>query len=134
VSPGLQVIVDASVLIDALTASGAVGDRARAALRGVRWAAPEHLRVEVLHGIRGRALGQRIDPAAARRAVDRLAAVAIATVSTGPLLARMWELRGSLSGYDAAYVAAAEHLGVTLVTGDRRLAAAPDPRCPITVP
>ncbi len=29
---------------------------------------------------------------------------------------RMWALRDNLTGYDAAYVAAAEHLGVDLLT------------------
>ena len=50
------------------------------------------------------------------------------------MLDRMWQLRDNLTGYDAAYVAAAELLGVTLVTGDRRLAAAPGLRCPVVVP
>lgn len=129
-----KVVVDASVLIDALSSSGEPGERARQALRGVRWAAPEQLRVEAFHGIRGRALANKIDIETAHRAVQRLTQVAIATVTTAPLLDRMWELRANLSGYDAAYVAAAEHLGVCLVTTDRRLAAAPGPRCPISVP
>ena len=42
-----------------------------------------------------------------------------------PFLTRIWELRGNVSAYDAAYVALAETLSTTLVTGDRRLAAAP---------
>ena len=46
----------------------------------------------------------------------------------------MWQLRDNLSGYDAAYVAAAELLGVPLVTGDRRLAAAPACSCVVVVP
>jgi predicted nucleic acid-binding protein len=46
----------------------------------------------------------------------------------------MWELRSNLSGYDAAYVAAAELLGVPLVCGDRRLASAPGLRCRVVVP
>lgn len=61
-------------------------------------------------------------------------ATALSSLTTAPLLDRMWELRANLSGYDAAYVAAAEHLGVCLVTTDRRLAAVPGPRCPISVP
>jgi predicted nucleic acid-binding protein len=40
-----------------------------------------------------------------------------------PLLPRIWELRHSLSAYDAAYVALAEALDAPLVTRDRRLAA-----------
>ena len=35
--------------------------------------------------------------------------------------------------YDAAYVALAEALQVTMLTGDQRLARAPGPNCPIEV-
>jgi predicted nucleic acid-binding protein len=38
-----------------------------------------------------------------------------------------------LTVYDAAYVALAELLGVTLLTGDRRLARAPGVRCRVEV-
>lgn len=49
------------------------------------------------------------------------------------LLARCWELRQSLTIYDAAYVALAETLRADLLTGDLRLARAPGPRCRIEV-
>lgn len=51
-----------------------------------------------------------------------------------PLAQRAWELRGNLSIYDAAYVALAELLDVTLVTLDRRMASAPGPRCVMATP
>jgi predicted nucleic acid-binding protein len=38
-----------------------------------------------------------------------------------PLIARVWELRDSLTPYDAAYVALAEQLDVPLFTCDARL-------------
>lgn len=63
--------------------------------------------------------------AAAETAVHRLARLAVEMVPSEMLVDRMWELRENLSGYDAAYVAAAEHLGVELVTADRRPNAAP---------
>jgi predicted nucleic acid-binding protein len=47
------------------------------------------------------------------------------------MLRRCWELRDNATVYDAAYVALAEHLGVTLVTADRRLTEAPGPRCEV---
>ncbi|MBA2437334.1 MAG: type II toxin-antitoxin system VapC family toxin, partial [Acidimicrobiia bacterium] len=47
------------------------------------------------------------------------------------MLRRCWELRDNVTVYDAAYVALAEHLGVTLVTADRRLTEAPGPRCEV---
>lgn len=49
------------------------------------------------------------------------------------LLPRMWELRHSLSGYDATYVALAEALGEPLSTTDHRLPAAPGIRCQVRV-
>jgi predicted nucleic acid-binding protein len=41
------------------------------------------------------------------------------------LLPRVWELRESLTAYDAVYVALAEALDAPLLTCDRRLATAP---------
>lgn len=49
------------------------------------------------------------------------------------LLERVWELRNSLSAYDAGYVALAESLNCSLVTADARISRASGPRCPITV-
>lgn len=50
-----------------------------------------------------------------------------------PLLIRMWELRGNVSGYDAAYIAAAEAYRVPLITGDARLRRCTVARCAIEV-
>jgi predicted nucleic acid-binding protein len=58
----------------------------------------------------------------------------VEVVPTLLLLDRMWELRHNFSGYDAGYVAAAEYVGVPLVTSDRRLAAAPSLQCEVRVP
>lgn len=44
---------------------------------------------------------------------------------------RVWALRENLTGYDASYVALAEALGCTLLTGDRHLSNAPGPTCEI---
>lgn len=49
------------------------------------------------------------------------------------LLARIWDLRATMTTYDASYVALAEHFGVTLVTIDQRLARTEGPHCPIEV-
>lgn len=45
-----------------------------------------------------------------------------------PFLDRVWQLRDSLSAYDAVYVALAEALSTVLLTGDQRLVGAPGPR------
>jgi predicted nucleic acid-binding protein len=48
----------------------------------------------------------------------------VARVSHRALSPRIWELRDSLTAYDAAYVALAERLDAPLVTCDAKLAAA----------
>jgi predicted nucleic acid-binding protein len=130
---GPRVVVDATVLVDALSSIGDRGARVREAVGGARLVGPEHLRVETFHGIRGLVLGRKLDVVAARRATDRLERTSITTVRATALLERMWELHPNVSGYGAAYVAAAERLCVPLLTSDQRLAAARGPRCAITV-
>jgi predicted nucleic acid-binding protein len=108
------IVVDASVLTDALVDDGPVGESARAHLRAdPQWAAPAHLLVEVVAAIRGKVLGGKL---AAAQLVDR-----------------MWELRANLTAHDAAYAAAAEALDCPLVTGDARLAKASGIRCEVRV-
>ena len=65
--------------------------------------------------------------------LERCRRLGITRHSTFPMFERMWELRDDLSAYDAAYVALAEALDCTLVTGDARISAAPGLRCPVTV-
>lgn len=127
-----MIVIDASVLVNALTDDGAVGDIARVELgNDVHWSGPEHLRVEAFSAIRGRLLGAKITDRRAREAIDALADAAIEALPTVALLRRMWELRANLSAYDAAYVAAAETHQCALVTADARLAQAPGARCVI---
>lgn len=125
-------IIDASVLTNAFTDDGDVGDAARAELaKDPHWAGPEHLLVEAFSAVRGRWLGHKITE---QRAADALLAIsdaAIEVFSIRPLMGRMWELRDNASGYDAAYVALAGAFTCPLVTADRRLARVPDPRCEI---
>jgi len=118
-----MIVVDASVLANALVYADERGARARAVLgRHLEWAAPEHWKAEVFSVLRGLTLGRKIDPAVGERGVGRMPDLGIETVPLEPLLMRMWQLRDSISGYDAAYVALAEKRDVTLVTADARLA------------
>jgi predicted nucleic acid-binding protein len=129
-----HLVVDASTAVNALTDLGEIGERVRAALRGRSWIVPEQFRVEVFNGIRGLERGGKIDPVDAEEAVAHLAVMDLQTVSSAPLLPRMWELRANITGYDAAYVVVAERLDIPLLTTDRRLAAATGPRCRILTP
>lgn len=80
---------------------------------------------------RGSARAGRLDPHRGGQALDDLADLPMQRVVHTALLARCWELRDDLTTYDAAYVALAEVLQATLLTGDRRLAHAPGPRCAV---
>lgn len=127
-----MIVVDASALADALVDDGTVGEAARRALASdPHWAAPAHLLVEVVSVVRGKALGGKLGPARAQEAVSALPALVIDQIDVAQLIDRMWQLRGNLSAYDAAYVAAAELLACPLVTGDGRLAKAPGIGCEI---
>lgn len=127
-----MIVVDASVLTNAFTDDGPVGSRARAELaRDAHWTGPEHLVVEVFSAIRGRWLARKISEKRAEDALTAMASTIIDVVATGPLLARMWELRSNVTGYDAAYLAVAETFGCPLVTADARLARVPDVRCTV---
>lgn len=87
-----------------------------------RAAAPELLDMEVLHALRSRVQRGEISASTAQQAVDALPELPISRVSHKRLLYRVWELRHSVTAYDAAYVALAEQLAVPLVTCDRKLA------------
>lgn len=126
-----MIVVDASVLVAALTDDGAQGARCRVALAAQTLAAPEILDVEVLSALRRLVRDGTLAQGRARRALRDLCRAGIARSSHRPLLTRMWELRDNLSAYDASYVTLAEHIGAPLVTADRALASAPGVRCEI---
>jgi predicted nucleic acid-binding protein len=124
------IVVDASVLADALIDDGPQGESARAELTSdSQWAAPAHLLVEVVSVIRGKVLGGKLGLVRAAEAIGALSQLVVIEVGAGQLVDRMWELRGNLTAYDAAYVAAAEMLGCPLITGDARLVKANGVRC-----
>lgn len=127
-----MLVVDASVLANALLDDGKAGDQTRNELAADdRWAAPNHIYVEIMSVIRGRLLGRKITLERAEDAVAALDELAMDTVDPARLVARIWELRGNITAYDAAYVATAELLDCPLLTGDRRLARCRGVRCEI---
>ncbi|MGH9157418.1 MAG: type II toxin-antitoxin system VapC family toxin [Acidimicrobiales bacterium] len=89
--------------------------------------------LEVVSAWRRLAAGGHLDERRASLAIDDLAAFRVDRVRHEPLLGRCWELKANLTVYDAAYVALAERLNVTLLTADGRIAGAPGPRCPVEI-
>lgn len=128
-----MIVVDASVLAVALADDGPDGDRARVRLRGERLTAPELVDLEVISVWRRQARSGDLDRRRAVQALTDLRSLPLRRAAHRPLLARCWELRDNVTVYDAAYLALAEALEVTLLTGDGRLARAAGPRCDVEV-
>jgi predicted nucleic acid-binding protein len=127
------IVVDASVVAVALADDGHDGDSARARLRGERLTAPELVDLEVASVWRRQVREGAMDTRRAALALADLTALPLRRVPHRALLARCWELRDNLTTYDASYIALAEALEATLLTGDGRLARASGPRCHIEV-
>lgn len=127
-----MIVVDASVLANALVYADDRGLRARAVLgRDLEWAAPEHWKAEVFSVLRGLTLGRKITLGVGQRGVRRIPRLGIETVPLDELLPRMWQIRESINGYDAGYVALAEARELALVTADAKLAKAATSYCRI---
>jgi predicted nucleic acid-binding protein len=120
-------------MVVALADDGPDGDQARARLRGERLVLPELADLEIVSVLRRQIRAGAIDTRRAGFALEDLAALPARRAPHRPLLARCWELRDNLTVYDAAYVALAEAMQATLLTGDRRLSGASGPRCPIEI-
>ena len=128
-----MLVVDASCLYEVVAdTESAEAVRARL-IADTDHVAPHVIDVEVVNVIRRAHLRGVLDATAAAQAVEDLAAWPGERFGHRSLLGRAWELRANVRGWDAMYVALAEVLDATLVTIDRRLAAARGPRCPIEV-
>jgi predicted nucleic acid-binding protein len=127
------IVLDASVLANVIGDDGIDGNRAREVLRGQELSVPDLVDVEVVSVLRRRWLARTMTARRFAAAVDDLGALPADRYPVLPFMPRAYELRANVSAYDATYVALAEQLGCALVTVDRRLAAAPGPRCAITV-
>jgi predicted nucleic acid-binding protein len=124
------IVVDASVLASALIDDGDDGERARLRLEAEEMLfAPAIIDLEVANAWRRDLLAGRIKEDRSQQALDDLRAMRLFRTLHQPLMARIWELRHNLTAYDAAYVALAEVLGVTLLTVDGRSTRAPALRC-----
>jgi predicted nucleic acid-binding protein len=123
-------VTDASALVTMLVYADDQGRKARKVLaRDPEWAAPEHWKAEVFSALRRLTLAGTISEPIARRALALLPQLIVDHVTLDGLLQRMWDMRTTVSGYDAAYVALAEQRDLTLVTADVPLARAATSFC-----
>lgn len=124
-----MIVLDASAALVGLMNDGP----SRALLESEAIASPHLVDSEVMHALRAQVLRGELDPDHAGRIVRVWQRLGLERIGVTGLLGRVWELRANLSAYDGTYVALAEAMECGLVTADARLAAAPGPRCPITV-
>jgi len=122
------IVVDAGVLVLALTSGTPQGDAARAALNGDDgWLAPAHMPGEVLRTLHKAVLREQLKREDAEAAADTAAALAIEYVLPDALLLRTaWAWRHNMAIYDGLYVAVAVERSAAMITVDRRLASATD--------
>jgi len=121
------IVVDASAIVEfILDTADADAVSARLFESGVSLHAPHLLDVEVAQVLRRFAAAGALDDRRGSGALADLADLPIRRYPHDMLLPRVWELRHTMSAYDATYVALAEALGATLLTRDRRLLAAAD--------
>ncbi|MEV4419472.1 type II toxin-antitoxin system VapC family toxin [Patulibacter sp. NPDC049589] len=122
----MSAVLDAGAVVELLLRRGFDGPVRREIERAsheVR--SPELLDVEVLSVFRRLSGHDVISQDDASRAVRTMRRVPIQRVAHRALAARIWDLRGRLTSYDAAYLATAERPGrdgrpATLVTTDAR--------------
>jgi predicted nucleic acid-binding protein len=123
------IVLDASAVISALLNAGP----ARHIAESEQLHAPHLVDSEVANGLRRLVRSGRLRPEQGWEALNTLRRLGMTRYAVSPLIDRVWELRDTLSAYDASYVALAEALQCNLVTADDRLARASDLQSPVIV-
>lgn len=87
--------------------------------------APHLIDVEVAQVLRRYVRNKTITAQRGQEALEDLRDLPLNRYPHDFLIPRVWELRATLTAYDAVYVALAELLGAPLLTCDRKIASAP---------
>ncbi|WP_253861658.1 type II toxin-antitoxin system VapC family toxin [Mycobacterium asiaticum] len=130
---GPMLVVDASCLFEVVADTPRSEEIAARLAADADQIAPQVIDVEVLGVIRAQHQRGRLDSTAAAQAVADLRDWPGDRYGHRWLLDRAWQLRDSIRGWDAFYVALAEAFDATLLTLDARLARAHGPTCRIEV-
>lgn len=96
--------------------------------------APELARAEATNMLRRLERSKQISPAEANAARDDLMELNLETFGFDPFADRIWDLRHSITSYDAWYVALAEALQLPLATLDLELAKSTAAQCQFLSP
>ncbi|WP_026929850.1 type II toxin-antitoxin system VapC family toxin [Glycomyces tenuis] len=127
-------VVDASAVVAQLTTPGERGKWFAVQMLDKQLFSSEMLHYEVTNILRrGRRQGS-LDETAANLAFQDLRDMAIHLEPFSVVATRIWELRESVTAYDASYVAVAEWRRAPLLTADRRLTRSNGPKCEFITP
>lgn len=130
----MTLVVDASAVVAALLDSGPDGRWAESILVQDVLAAPHLLLVETANILRRAVLTGAVSADTAALAHEDLLLLRIDLFPYEPFGRRVWQLRNSVTAYDAWYVSVAESLNAPFATLDRRLASAHGPTCSFRLP
>ena len=123
----MTLVVDASCVVAALLETDIRGEWAREILLTDELVAPELILAEVGGVLRKLDLSNGISQLEAAAAHRDLLLMDIQLFPYAPLAKRVWQLRGNITTFDAAYISLAGSLAAPLATLDLRLSrAAPD--------
>jgi len=130
----MTLVVDASFITAALQSNDDIASWAAETMSGHVPAAPHLMPVEVASSLRrAERLGQ-LSAGVSAMAHGDLGDLGIDLYPYEPFAERVWEMRHTISSYDAWYIAIAEALEAPLATLDLRLTRAKGPRCEFVTP
>jgi len=127
-------VLDSSAIVALLVDAGPAGDWVASTVRKVWLAAPELAMFETANVLHRQQLAGRLERVEATLAHQDLLSLPLQLWPYLPLADRAWELRESVTAYDASYIALAELLGAAMITLDHKLQRASGPTCTILTP
>jgi predicted nucleic acid-binding protein len=128
-----MIVIDASAMVELVIGTPRISSFAKRLASDLAedLHAPQIIDLEVASMLRKQVQRRTLSPSAASALLAEFTRQDIVRYEHRDLLARVWQLRGNLTPYDAAYVALAEGLDAPLITCDRKLANAPGHRARI---
>lgn len=130
----MTLTLDSSAAYEVLAENTPRAERLAELLAGHDFVVPTLFRYELSNVIR-RALSQgALTDHGARLLLTNVLSMPIREFDFEFVLPRAWELRGSFTFTDAAYIAVAEATGTAFVTLDERIARGPAVKCEIIIP
>ncbi len=130
----MTLVADASLIVSALVDDGDVGTWADGLLAAEPLAAPQLMPAEVANILRRAETRGAISADVAALAHADLLNLRVELFPYPPFASRAWELRHTITCYDAWYIAVAEFLGADVGTLDLKLTRAVGPHCGFTTP